>query len=133
MNRKFSEQQPSPSLPTVARLGNGRTPLGRVISGKTSSTSHPQLYLHIAQNSTDQEKYSDGIMWRMLQGAFSVRGQELLELLCTAKGIRGARLAEVLKEDMWPIDQKTSESEVSITAFEAVFFARVELNSQELL
>ena len=69
----------------------------------------------------------------MLQGAFSVRGQELLELLSTAKRIRGARLAEVLKEDMWPIDQKTSKSEVSITAFEAVFFARVELNSQELL
>ena len=69
----------------------------------------------------------------MLQGAFSVRGQELLELLSTAKGIRGASPAEVLKEDMWPIDQKTSKSEVSITAFEAVFFARVELNSQELL
>jgi hypothetical protein len=72
-------------------------------------------------------------MWRMLQGTFSVRGQELLELLSTAKGIRGARLAEVLKEDMWPIDQKTSKSEVSITAFEVVFFARVELNSQELI
>ncbi len=69
----------------------------------------------------------------MLQGAFSVTGQELLELLSTAKRIRGARLAEVLKEDMWPIDQKTSKSEVSITAFEVVFFARVELNSQEEL
>ena len=68
----------------------------------------------------------------MLQGAFSVRGQELLELLSTAKRIRGARLAEVLKEDMWPIDQKTSKSEFRITAFEVVFFARVELNSQEL-
>jgi hypothetical protein len=79
-----------------AKLGNGRTPLGRVISGKKSSTSHPQLYLHTAQNSTDQEKCSDGIMWRMLQGAFTARGLELLELLSTAKRIRGARLAEVL-------------------------------------
>ena len=68
----------------------------------------------------------------MLQGAFIARELERLELLSTAKRIRGARLAEVLKEDMWPIDQKTSKSEVSITAFEVVFFARVELNSQEL-
>ena len=30
------------------------------------------------------------------------------------------------------IDQKTSKSEFRITAFEVVFFARVELNSQEL-
>ena len=72
-------------------------------------------------------------MWRMLQGAFIARELERLELLSTAKRIRGARLAEVLKEDMWPIDQKTSKSEVSITAFEVVFFARVELNSQELI
>ncbi len=70
-------------------------------------------------------------MWRTLQGAFTARGIEFLELLSTAKRIRGARLAEVLKEDIWPTDQKTSKSEVRITAFEAVFFARVEINSQE--
>jgi hypothetical protein len=45
----------------------------------------------------------------------------------TCRGLEGRYMAHRIG-----IDQKTSKSEFRITAFEVVFFARVELNSQEL-